>query len=240
MVYDAKIGNNTLEFVRLGKRHDGGYVVPKKAIEASDILMGYGIANDISFERDFTERFNKPSYGFDCGVENIKTGNPDCHFFNECIGTSDYLYKNQISSGKISTFFKQLQRLELINKKILIKMDIEGAEYVVIDDILKNSNNITGIIIEIHNRNGKNNKKVIKLLSSLENSFVLVHVHGNNSCCGCKTNGFPIPCVIELTYINKNLISSYHISNNQKHPLPIDEPNNSKRPDCEFEIKNED
>jgi len=94
-------------------------------------------------------------------------------------------------------------------------MDIEGAEYVVIDDILKNSNNITGIIIEIHNRNGKNSKKVIKLLSSLESSFVLVHVHGNNCCCGCKTNEFPIPCVIELTYINKNLISSYHISNNK-------------------------
>jgi len=234
LIYDAIIGNNTLEFIRLGKENDGGYVVPIVALETADVLMGYGIATDISFERDFSKLFNKPSYGFDCGVENINTGDSNCHFINECIGTSNYLYKSQASSGKISTYSEQIKNLKLSNKKIFIKMDIEGAEYIVMNDILKYSKNITGIVIEIHY---SNEKEVLKLLSSLSRNFILLHLHGNN-CCSCKlTNKFPVPVVIELTYINKNLVSSYKFSKNQKHPLPIDQPNIKNKKDCVFDIR---
>jgi len=232
LVYDAIIGNNTLEFIRLGKENDGGYVVPKVALETADALMGYGIDNDISFERDFSKRFNKSSYGFDCGVKSIDTGDSNCHFINECIGTSNYLYKNQVSSGRISTYSEQIRNLKLSNKKIFIKMDIEGAEYIVMNDILKHSKNITGIFIEIHY---SNKKKILKLLSSLNKNFILLHIHGNNCCCKL-TNEFPIPIVSELTYINKNLVNSYKISKNQKHPLPIDQPNGKYSDDCIFEI----
>jgi len=235
LTYDAKIRNRSLNFIRLGKDNDGGYVIPIELIEVTDVLMGYGISDDISFERDFTKRYNKTSYGFDCGIKNIETGDLNCHFLSECIGTSDYLYNNQVLSGKISSFSEQRQRLKLINKKILIKMDIEGAEYEVIDDILKYSKDITGIVIEIHHiKNSMFQEKILNLLYSIDQNFILVHLHGNNGYCEAVYN---IPNTIELSYINKNLVDYYQISSNQKHPLPIDQPCIKYKPDCEFEIK---
>jgi len=238
VVYDAKMNNIPLEFIRLGRNNDGGYVVPIAALESADALMGYGIADDISFERDFSQRFDKLSFGFDCGVQNIKTDDSRCHFCSECIGTSKYLYKDQTSSGHISSFSEQLQRLKLTNKKVFIKMDIEGAEFDVMDDILKHMGNVTGMVLEIHIPHG-NPEKVLKTLSALNRHLVLVHLHGNNysdSYFDTKYSSEPIPKVLELTYINKNLLSFYEISKNQKHPKPIDQPSCPTLPECEFEI----
>ena len=231
--YKAKVNGVNVELARIGNIYDGGYVVPVEAMKAADVLMGYGIDIDISFERDFTQRYNKPSYGFDCGVEKIATGNDRCYFLSECLGTSDYLYNKEKSSGNIFTFSEQIERLRLTDKKIAIKMDIEGAEFVVMDDILKNQQNITSIVIEVHFKK-TTPENLVKFLSSINEHFLLLHIHGNNFS-SCKKG--EIPTVIELTYINKNLVSSYQVSDNQKYPLQIDRPNFSKIPDCEFEIK---
>lgn len=237
-VYDVEVQNQPLKFVRLGRDNDGGYVVPVEAVEASDALIGYGIADDISFEREFSQRFDKPSFGFDCGVQNIETGDSRCHFFSECIGNSDHLMWDQVSSGQIHSFYDQLRRFGLIDKKIFIKMDIEGAEFDVMDDILKYAQQIMGIVLEVHTPSD-DPIKTLKLLSSLKRYFVLVHLHGTN----LSINHFKtkyaknvVPTVLELTYINKKLLSSYKISKNQKHPHPIDQRDCINIPECEFEI----
>ncbi len=238
VVYDAKVKDAPLEFVRLGRDNDCGYVVPVAALELSDALMGYGIGDDISFERDFSQRFNKPSFGFDCGVRNIETGDSRCLFFSECIGTSKYLFSDQVSSGHISSFSDQLQRLGLSDKKVFIKMDIEGAEFDVMNDILKYSQNITGMVLELHIPYGSP-EQALRTLMSLDRHFVLVHLHCTNLSLDYFKTKYAkncVPSLLELTYINKNLLSSYKISKNQKHPQPIDQPSCPSLPDCEFEI----
>ena len=45
-----------------------------------------------------------------------------------------------------------------------------------------------------------------------------------------------MPQVLELTYINKNLVRNYKISANQTHPLSIDMPNCKNRPDYNFTL----
>ena len=238
VVYDAKVKDKPLEFIRLGKDYDGGYVVPVAAMESADALMGYGIADDISFERDFSQRFDKPSFGFDCGVGKIETGDSRCHFFSECIGTSDYLYRNQKSSGRIASFSQQLQRLRLADKKVFIKMDIEGAEFEVMDDILKHSQNITGMVLEIHIPNG-NPEKVSKSLSSINRHFTLVHLHGNNSSDSffkTKYSTHPVPYLLELSYVNNNLVNFSEVSKNQKHPRSVDQRDCTNLPEYEFEV----
>jgi len=230
--YNVKVNNANVELIRMGKQNDGGYVIPVEAMRAADVMLGYGIDNDISFEREFSQRYDKASYGFDCGVRNIETGHDKCYFLSECIGTSYYLYGNQQSSGKIFTFDEQLDRLRLTNKKIVLKMDIEGAEYYVIDDLLKHQQQITGIVIEVHFTRASL-ESTYRLFSKLNEHFLLLHLHGNN-CCQCKLN--EIPPVLELTYINKNLVSSYELTNNHKYPLPIDQQNCKHFMDCSFEI----
>lgn len=238
VVYDAKEGGNSLEFIRIGRENDGGYVVPFVALKKSDCLMGYGIADDISFERDYSQRFNKHSFGFDCGVQNIETGDNRCHFYSECIGNSNCLYGDQKSSEQIASFSEQLHRLNLANKKVFVKMDIEGAEFDVMDDILNHERNITGMVLEIHIPRD-DPKKALELMSAVNRYFVLIHLHGNNysgDYFKTKHSMNAIPTVLELTYINKNIIDSYEISKNQKCPRSLDQRNSTNIPECEFEI----
>lgn len=239
VVYEAVNDHKPLEMVRWGSPHDGGYVIPKILLEKSDVMFGYGIGNDICFESSFSKKYGKESFCFDGGVKNIETGSEKCHFFSECIGNDKHLYEDQKSSGKFSSYSEHIKRHKLENKKIFLKMDIEGAEFDVFDDILKHSNSITGIVLEIHFMDDDNIKKTEKLLNELNKDFLLVHVHGNNLCeytFSARNLKNRASRAIELTYINRNIVDEYKVSNNQKHPTSLDRPNHPNLPDYEFEV----
>ncbi len=225
VTYSANTSKESLELVRHGKDGDGGYVVPVKAFKEADVLLGYGIAGDSSFEDQFSEIYDKPSYGFDCGVESVDSKSSKFTFVNQCIGTDETLNDTKSSSHNIASFSQQLDNLNLRNKKIFIKMDIERAEYQVFEDILQYASQITGIVMELHVISEIDVHKAVRLLSNLNKDFILVHVHGND----CSTRFFAtnnsegaIPRLLELTYINKSLVSGYNISTDQKHPTNLD------------------
>lgn len=237
-IHTAQDKNGPLELTRQGRLNDGGYVVPTKALIRSDLLMGYGIANDPSFELAYTETYHKPALGFDCGIQNVDAQNDLFTFIPECIGNDKFLYLNQTSSKQISSYSQQIQRFHLEGKQVFIKMDIEGAEYQAFSSILLNASHVTGIVLELH-FDAHTLSKAIRLLSDLTQDFVLVHVHGNNYShlyFSAKNATGNIPQVIELTYINKSLVTSYPIAKNQSHPLPIDMPNHAKYQDVFFTI----
>lgn len=242
LVYSSEDQSGPLKLFRLGNDYDGGYVVPEKACKDADVLFGYGIANDISFEESFSDLYDKPSYGFDCGLASFPSKNKHFTFVSQCIGTDKFLYDKDNSSQNISSFTNQVNKLGLQNKKIFIKMDIEGAEYEAFDDILKNSSNVTGIVIEIHFMREGEITKAIKLLSNLQKDFILLHVHGNNyqtrrSFAASNVKGL-VPKVLELTYINKSLVTKFKVAANQSHPVEgLDMPNNKEYNDCEFMVK---
>ena len=238
-VYTVYDQNGIIKHIRHGRPMDGGYVVPEIAFNTAQALIGYGIADDISFEEQFSDLYNKPSYGFDCGAENVKVKNKLCTFIKECISSDASIYANQKSSNEVSSFSQQLQKLGLEGKKLFIKMDIEGTEYEAFEDIYKHASNITGIALEIHFVSLEQMLKATKLISRLGNDFFLTHVHGNNcvpyTFVTKQSNGI-ITKVLELTFINKSLVSKFQISNNQSHPLPIDMPNCPNKEETKFEI----
>lgn len=239
-VYSSYDENGPLELKRWGKKNDGGYVVPVKVLELSDVLMGYGIDKDNSFEDSFSLEYNKLSYGFDCGIDGIESESNLFTFVDECISSDNFIYDKSQTSGKISSFPQQLESLKLQNKEVFIKMDIEGAEYNAFHDILPYHNQITGIVLEIHIADRSMLPKALELLVALEKHFLLVHIHGNNC---CLSTGFytanavgKVPSVVELTYINKKLVAEYELSKNSSYPLKIDMPNIPNRPDASFKI----
>ena len=238
-VYTAADQNGPLVLKRIGRDYDGGYVVAEKSLKSADVLLGYGIADDISFEEAFCRRYKKPAYGFDGGVENVTSKNKLFTFLRESISSDKFLYGGQTSSGKVSTFGQQVSRLKLQNKKIFIKMDIEGAEYDAFVDILPHHAHITGIVLELHFKTLESIKRAIELLSALDKEFLLIRIHGNNACGGkfsAKGVIGKIPYMVELTYINKNLVTKFEVSKDQKHPKPMDMPNILSLPEINFEI----
>jgi hypothetical protein len=239
-VYDVNNTDGPIELIRIGRRGDGGYLVPIPALKASEALLGYGVNDDISFEEDYSLRLDKPSFGFDCSTESVEINNKLTSFIAECLGTDEFLY-NPYNSLKVSTFNQQIKKLNLENKPVFIKMDIEGAEYEVFAEILENAENVTSIVMELHlGREIPNQfQKAIELLSNLNKDFYLVNVHGNN--CGwesfiTKNSKGKIPKMLELTFINKNLVTEAVIAKDQTHPSKLDMPNCNFKKELHFEI----
>lgn len=112
---------------------------------------------------------------------------------------------------------------------VFLKMDIEGSEYEIVDDILAHQSRISCIATEfheLHTRTEEFNEAVGRLLRE----FVIVHVHGNN--CGPYHTELDFPEALELTFLNRRLAGNNPTPSTATYPIAgLDYPNNPKRPD---------
>lgn len=217
LVNKAFFNGKPLEFIILKP----SYVCPVIALEKSDALISYGVYEDMLAEEKFTEEYNKPSYSFDCGIADFKVPNEKCHFESSCIGTDEFILKeeNQKSSGNIHTFLQKLDELELANKKVFVKMDIAGAEGHVLPDLIKNADNITGLSIVFRFKSAKEIYNDIAVLEQMKKDFILVaradHSFRSINKKRCRYMSGDFSEVIVLSFINKNLVNSSYIDWNQ-------------------------
>jgi len=216
------------ELVRVGPKLDGGYVIDKKSILNTDVIIACGLNDDWEFEKSFlkintkciveaydhrvnkkfwAERFKKDIIHFFLfkkirlkKIVHIFKYLDYLKFFKSHnkhhilkIGTED-VYNTEISINKI---FKDHQN-------VILKVDIEGDEYKILNQILDNSNKIDVLIIEFHDIH----KNIDKIEGFIDRSkeLKLIHIHANNFG-GLNEDGDPN--VIELTFtnINKNKLS---------------------------------
>jgi hypothetical protein len=243
--------------VRVGNTHDGGYVVPLEAVQASSALLSFGLSHDWTFERDFKSR-NATAIvhcydhtvslrtAFQYSVGQLLRGIVllRASGFRRALTWIDYLlffradkihfrqrvwYDRQNNSVTIEDAFARLPA----HSSVFVKMDIEGSEYRVLDDLLRHSQEITAMAIEFHD---------IDILSGLFNSliekikqdFYIVHIHGNNM---GGTTPFHFPNAPELTFLNKRFFSSPPSPASLKYPVAgLDNPNHPRLPEFAFEF----
>ena len=239
-VFKAYDEQGEIKLIRVGRNNDGGYVVPEKSLLLADALMGYGIARDNSFEIAFAKNYAKPSYGFDCGGNRAKEKYYLYKFVNECIGSDSSLYSNRRSSKRITSLTEQVTKFNLQGKKLFIKMDIEGSEYQALANILENNaKNITAIVFEFHDYPYRA-EETIKVLSSFNKDFVLLHIHPNNHLplvFSAKNIKGSLPKNLELTYLNKSLTTRFEKIKEKTYPIAdLDMPSNFRGPDPIFTI----
>lgn len=90
------------------------------------------------------------------------------------------------------------------NKRTMLKIDCEGAEYLSLPYMSEElTENIDIFVLELHWL-GEHYYDAIKLLEQLNKNFTLVHCHGVPWCGAIIMDGESIPNVVELTFINKN------------------------------------
>lgn len=237
---------NSYELIRVGSQNDGGYLVEKNSLQKSDYLIGVGINDDWSFEKNFGKDF--------IGIDNqISLKFLVKIFFLKLL----FIIYNFDLSGTLTSFIKIFKYLSLrkkfiratftnfddnaqhinlnslINKfckkdqNIFLKLDIEGSEYRVLNDILKLQNRFEGLVIEVHDID----LHIDKLIHFIENlNLTLVHVHANNYG-GVDLNGDPI--VLELTFSKNPIIKSKSISLPNKEDMP----NNKLAPELKLKFK---
>lgn len=250
MLKHLKPQNIGVKKVRLGpstpgehNHGDGGYVTPENILLEASALVTYGVAGDIRYEQDFQKKYNKPAYLFDHTVDHPREPSTGLFFTKEGLGTS-------IPNCK--EFLQHYKELGL-KGNVMLKIDIEGGEYDYFNttDLIGMSLVTTGLLLEVHWLDSKENQeKFINMMERLKEFFVLNHVHANNwggtfdfiqKVNGSKFNGYVVPRVFELTFVNKRFVN-YITPDDQPYPIPgLDLPNNATpgTPDCNLEFLND-
>ena len=214
--------------LRLGRDFDGGYLVCEKTLNKCQNLITLGVGDDISFEIDFFKKKQECNISlYDHTVNDSLFFKIIMKYFRRAItfrvspkhlmnSIVSYLnYKKFLKKKNVQLFNKKVvQKAEtsnevslknilnevLENKKNLLKVDIEGGEYEIIDQICIENSTIEMLIIEFHWINKKKNifRECIKKLNS---HFKIIHIHANNYKKINQEDYFFD--VIELTFINK-------------------------------------
>lgn len=186
----------TEKVVWLGNQGAGFFVCPN-LIQPNAIVYSFGIGEDISFDKALIDLFQCKVYGFDPTPKSIEfiKNNPIEGFEFSPVGLSDhdgeltfYLPDNpqyvscttfnrwgydESAIKPIQVPVKQFTSItqELGHQHIdILKIDIEGSEYDVIDGILSSGVSIDQILVEFHHRfkeiSPKQTKNIIKKLNS--------------------------------------------------------------------------
>lgn len=186
--------------VRLGRKNDGGYVVEQSSIRDADALIGLGLDDDWSFEEDFTSLNDVPVWAFDPTVGRgvfakravkallrpYRRGRVAHHLrvFN---GYNRFFTGRRVHHEKYvgpTTGDNVISFRDIINnvvgserQRIFLKMDIEGAEFRILNQILAASDRLTGLVVEFHDVDWHLDR-IKAFVEALP--LRLCHVHCNN------------------------------------------------------------
>jgi hypothetical protein len=223
------------DLIRLGGRGDGGYLVSRADVDATDVLLGLGINTDWNFEREFLEirpvaiHAYDASTGFRLFLKQALGALLRGRFRNAVRKPFQYFAFKRFFSGT-NRFFAQFVGLDAApvhislgrvfervgDGRVFVKMDIEGSEYRCLDDLLANQDVIAGAAIEFHDVD-LHLQRIIDFVEAFELS--VVHVHANNFA-PVMADGTPL--AIEITFSRFGKLSDGVVS----LPHPLDRPNN--------------
>jgi hypothetical protein len=207
--------------IRIGSANDGGYILPSSLFNEANRLVSFGISIDWKFEAGFLK--SHPNSIVDCydktttfrralwwGITRflgswITRRKPhyiawrkpfEYRFFTKSnVNLIQRFVGNKKGDDYIapSEIFKDLPD----DRCAILKVDVEGGEYNIINDIVEHEMAFSILAFEFHGTNhAKFEQGIVKLLEK----FVITHVHAN-SCGGMDEN--ELPGLLEITFASR-------------------------------------
>ncbi len=213
---------------RFGSANDGGYLMCENLIGPLDAAYSYGVGPNDDWACEVSRRYHAPVHQYDC----FDPARPSCDggkfvFHNECVGN----WTGHTGSHFFDTLENQIRKNGDNGRHLIIKMDIEGAEWDSLlaapDELLAS---IPQIAMEMH---GFDNPKIVEVLRKLKRNFYLVNLHFNNWSCTPKAAPFPA-WAYQTHWVNKR-IGVLDTAAPFPAPMnPLNAPDSSTRPDCQL------
>lgn len=212
-------------YIRAGRHYDGGYVMLND-FSGKKTAYSFGICDDVSWDSFFAKKQGIKVYMYDHTIQKLPSYN------------KNFIWKKTgiCKEGCERKDLKTLKELLKSNghsseRNMLLKMDVEGAEWDVLSTIDAGIlNQFDQIVMELHGLLDFNkSEKILKSLINLNKNHQLVHVHGSNGSFSIPFQDRNIPNVLEVTYVNRN--GRKFEKSGRFFPTHLDEKNNSSLPD---------
>jgi hypothetical protein len=218
---------NNCTFRRYGNAHDGGYVMCDNLMQDARAVYSYGIDGRDEWGCDVSGRLGLPVQEYDC----FNLSRPSCErgtsqFHEECVGD-----RSEALDGRpYDTIANQLTRNGDSERRLLVKMDVEGSEWrslvVTPEPVL---DLIDQLVVEFHENDSTEMGRTMGLLKK---HFYVANVHVNNEACAPRYK--PLTSwATEVLFVNKRLatVSPGAVA---PGPNPLDAPNNPLKLDCQL------
>jgi len=211
---------------RFGEPHDGGYLMCGNLLGEVQAGYSYGISGYDQWGCDVSTKLGVRVHQYDC----FDTRQPACpggatRFHAECIADT-----TRVEEGRpFDTFQNQFARNGDAGKQLVLKIDVEGAEWDAFlhapEDVLEQFDQIA---VEFH---WSDDVKYLRVVERLKQRFHVAHLHFNNFSCVEDSEPFPA-WAYEVLFVNKR-IAVVDESRQGGGPQLQDAPNNPTVADCQ-------
>jgi hypothetical protein len=215
------------ELERFGEENDGGYILCGNLLGDVQSAYSYGISGYDGWGCEVSTQLKVRTHQYDCFDPRLPKPCPsgDTEFHPECVAAKSFTESGRIFDSMEGQFAKNGDA----RKRLVVKMDIEGAEW---DSLLEASdetlNQIDQLAIEMHY---VDKPQFVEVVRRLKRWFHVAHLHFNNFSCRPGLDPFPA-WAYEVLFVNKRL-ATLAPGEPPRRPGAVDAPNNPKAPDCQ-------
>ncbi|WP_169508991.1 FkbM family methyltransferase [Amorphus coralli] len=211
--------------VRIGADHDGGYILADRLADSGGEALSLGVADEVSWDVEMAEA-GYLIHQYDHTVD----GPPSEHVSIRFAKTKIVAVPE--SGG--ATIAEALAAVSVDATDLILKMDIEGDEWQVLEGIDDVSlSRFSQIVCEFHEFRQIGDDAWFQTaraaLEKLSRSFDVVHVHANNYGALTALGNVPFPDLLEVTFVNRDRFETEE--GTEYFPTSLDRPNRGDRPD---------
>jgi hypothetical protein len=192
---------------RFGERHDGGYLMCANLLDAVESAYSYGIGGYDKWGCDISKALDVTVHQYDC----FNPKQPVCYFgstvfHDECVAATAGTMGGRI----FDTVPNQMRRNGDGTRRIVMKMDVEGAEWESLlslpDEILQR---VDQMAVEFHWEENDNHvwlqdPRYADVVRRLRQFFEVTHIHFNNASCVGDLTPFTSHAY-EVLFVSKRL-----------------------------------
>ncbi len=128
-------------------------------------------------------------------------------------------------NGKYKSLATHFAEYGLFDKNIILKIDVEGAEYPVFKDpkVYGLLNNTIQIFMELHNID-RHLESLDYFMDNISKTHTLIHIHANNHAGTFQLDGKNVPETLEVTFLANKYIPNKEYATD-KYPIAgLDQP----------------
>lgn len=215
------------QLARFGEPHDGGYLMCANLLGQVKAGYSYGISGYDQWGCDVARRLGVRVHQYDCfNLEKPACAGGVTVFHAQCIAPS----RSVDEAGRV---FDTLERQFASNgdgaKRVVVKIDVEGAEWqTLLETPAEVFNRIDQLIVEFH---GVDREHYLATVRRLKRFFFVGNLHINNYACQAGLDPWPA-WAYEVLFVSRRI--AVPGGPRPPGPHPLDAPNKPTAPDCQL------